>query len=32
MILGIGNEITKLYLIDFGISKVYKDANGRHMY
>ncbi|CAD8066061.1 unnamed protein product [Paramecium sonneborni] len=31
MILGIGNEISKLYLIDFGISKVYRDANGRHI-
>ncbi|CAD8153908.1 unnamed protein product [Paramecium pentaurelia] len=31
MMLGVGNEISKLYLIDFGISKVYRDANGRHI-
>jgi casein kinase 1/casein kinase 1 alpha len=31
MIMGIGNEISKFYLIDFGISKIYRDPNGRHM-
>lgn len=32
MILGLGKEIHKLYLIDFGISKIYRDSNNRHMY
>lgn len=32
MILGVGKEINKLYLIDFGISKFYRDNNNRHMY
>ncbi|CAK91525.1 unnamed protein product (macronuclear) [Paramecium tetraurelia] len=31
MILGVGREISKLYLIDFGISKIYRDANGKHI-
>ncbi|CAD8174043.1 unnamed protein product [Paramecium octaurelia] len=31
MILGLGNEISKLHLIDFGISKVYRDENGKHI-
>ncbi|CAK71630.1 unnamed protein product (macronuclear) [Paramecium tetraurelia] len=31
MILGIGREISKLYLIDFGISKIYRDSNGKHI-
>jgi casein kinase 1/casein kinase 1 alpha len=31
IILGVGREISKLYLIDFGISKVYRDATGKHM-
>ncbi|CAD8065326.1 unnamed protein product [Paramecium sonneborni] len=31
IILGIGREISKLYLIDFGISKIYRDSQGRHI-
>ena len=31
MILGVGRDISKLYLIDFGISKIYRDVNGKHM-
>ncbi|CAD8109368.1 unnamed protein product [Paramecium primaurelia] len=31
IILGIGKDILKLYLIDFGISKIYRDSNGKHI-
>ncbi|CAD8084168.1 unnamed protein product [Paramecium sonneborni] len=31
IVLGFGKENNKIYIIDFGISKVYKDANNHHM-
>ncbi|CAD8151025.1 unnamed protein product [Paramecium pentaurelia] len=31
IIFGIGRDISKLYLIDFGISKIYRDSNGKHI-
>lgn len=32
ILLGIGEESQKIYLVDFGISKIFRDPNGRHMY
>ncbi|KAM3127812.1 hypothetical protein pb186bvf_020091 [Paramecium bursaria] len=31
ILLGIGEESQKIYLVDFGISKIFRDPNGRHI-
>ncbi|KAM3142362.1 hypothetical protein pb186bvf_005519 [Paramecium bursaria] len=31
IILGTGRDVNKIYLIDFGISKFYRDSSGRHI-
>jgi hypothetical protein len=30
--MGKDNDQSRVYLVDFGISKFVKDANGKHMY
>lgn len=32
ILLGRENDVGTVYLVDFGISKIFKDLTGRHMY
>jgi len=32
ILLGLDEEYNKLYIVDFGISKIYRDSNGKIMY